>query len=462
MNADNPNRRNILIGLAILIAVLVIGLIYLGIYFFQVYTRADSEIDGGVAVLPTQTPTATPFPTQTPTPTNTPLPTNTPTPTPSPTPRPMTFKITGPKFVSSGLPQKVSWTVEATGGDGAATVLIDSLGGAMLTGDEGGNVIIARTLSSEFSNDALVGYDQEFVISAILDPNINSGVLSMEIRNQTFAEPILVPWIAITDEGESYQSFDIMLDGVEDQVQAVDIPQPNQPDPIVTSGDSTTAAEPVDFGELPEPLNRGYFVFRSRDGVELEYPETWFITEAQDGLIDLSLDPLGDGLAPLPGEAVYASIFAGTADDYGLDASQGLNPLAVKELILGASIPSGSGDDQVLLTESGLEITTEFEMTLPEGYSGNITFLRTPADFTESGEVPFESIFAVITTDDRVIVLNGYTPSDQFEQLSIMETIANTLRFADPVDAESTEPDQTDSIEETGTDSETSEEDSEG
>ncbi|MEM8856992.1 MAG: hypothetical protein AAGD96_01640, partial [Chloroflexota bacterium] len=105
MNANNPNRRNILTGLSILIAVLVIGLIYLGVYFFRIYTSAGDEIDSGIAVLPTSTPTATPFPSPTPSPTSTPLPTSTPTPLPSPTPQPMTFKITGPKFVPVGLPQ---------------------------------------------------------------------------------------------------------------------------------------------------------------------------------------------------------------------------------------------------------------------------------------------------------------------------------------------------------------------
>lgn len=443
MNADNPNRRNILIGLSILVAVLVMGLIYLGITFFQASTNADTEIEGGVAVLPTNTPTSTPFPTQTPTPTNTPLPTSTPTPTPSPTPRPMVFTITGPKFVPAGLPQQVTWSVKAVGGDGAATVLIDSLGGAMLTGDEGGNVVIARTLSSEFSNDALVGYDQEFVINAILDPNINSGVLSMEIRNQSFAEPILVPWVAIDDDAASYQSFDIRLDGIEDQVQAVDVPLPEQPAVVdADSPSSDTNSDLVDFGELPEPLNRGFFVFRSRAGVELEYPETWFITEAQDGLIDLSVEPLENGLAPLPGEAVYATVFAGTADDYGLGATQELSPQVIKEFILGSSIPTGSGDDQILLTESGLEITTEFEMILPEGYEGLITFLRTPNDPSDTGDLPFESLFAVITTNDRIIVMNGYTPSDQFDQLSIMETVANTLRFAEPVSTEDGESEE--------------------
>ena len=431
MNANNPNRRNILIGLSVLIAVLVIGLIYLGIYLFRINTSVGDEIESGIAVLPTNTPTSTPFPTLTPTPTSTPLPTNTPTPLPSPTPQPMTFKITGPKFVPSGLPQKVSWTVEATGGDGAATVLIDGLGGAMLTGNESGDVVIARTLSSEFSNDALVGYDQEFIINAILDPNINSGVLSMEIRNKLFAEPILVPWVAIDDSQPSYQSFDIMLDGIEDEILAVDIPQPDQP--AIESSAISEEDPPIDFGELPEPVNRGYFVFRSRDGVELEYPETWFITEAQDGLLDLSPEPSTDGLAPLPGEAVFVTIFAGTADDYALDASQTLDPTSIKELILGSNIPSSSGENEVLLTESGLVVVNELELSLQEGYSGIITYLRTPDDNVNSGELPYESIFAVITSDDRVIVMNGYSPSDQIDQLDIMEVIVNTLRFAEPI-----------------------------
>ncbi|MEM8859927.1 MAG: hypothetical protein AAGD96_16485, partial [Chloroflexota bacterium] len=399
------------------------------------YTSAGDEIDSGIAVLPTSTPTATPFPSPTPSPTSTPLPTNTPTPLPSPTPQPMTFKITGPKFVPVGLPQQVSWTIEATGGDGAATVLIDGLGGAMLTGNESGDVVIARTLSSAFSDDAIVGYDQEFIIDAILDPNINSGVLSMEIRNQLFAEPILIPWVAIDDSQAAYQSFEIMLDGVEDQIQAVDIPQPEQPAVSSTESEDTQVAV-VDFGELPEPSNRGYFVFRSRNGVELEYPETWFITEAQDGLIDLSLEPATDGLAPLPGESVYATVFSGTADDYGLDSSQPIEPVAIKELILGTSIPSGSGEDTVLLTESGLIIINEAELNLPEGYSGSISFLQTSDEAVEAGSLPFESIFAVVTDGERVIVLNGYTPPDQIDQLDAIEVIANTLRFAELVSAE--------------------------
>ncbi|MFK7800741.1 MAG: hypothetical protein AB8G95_03830 [Anaerolineae bacterium] len=427
MNANNPNRRNILIGLSVFVVVLLISLIGLGIYFYRL-SNTDTVIDGGVAVLPTQLPTATAFPTKTPTPTPTPLPTETPLPPPTATPQPLAFSITGPKFVPAGLPLQVEWVIKAIDGDGSATVILDDLGGAMLTGDESGNVVIARSLANAFSENTVVGYDQEFILKAIVDPNIKSGVVSLEIRNSFFAEPVLIPWLAIDDTEVTYQTFEIVLDGIEDEVQAIDVVQEVEPE------SSSTADEADDSEEPAEPVNPDYQLFQSRTGVELEFPETWFMTESQDGILDLSTEPINPETIQLPGEGIFANIFTGKVIDFGLVADGDVDPETIKELLLGVTIPTGEADNEVFVTETGLEIIEEVEFELPDGHKGIVTHLQTPAAFAVSGETPFESIFAVIVQGENIIIMNGYTPEDEPDQLEILKTIAGSLRFVDTND----------------------------
>lgn len=427
MNSQNPNRRNILIGLSVFVVILLISLIAVGTYYFRLSNGELNVDDGGVAVLPTQPPTATPFPTLTPTPTSTPLPTETPLPTPTATPQPMSFSVTGPKFIPAGLPLQVEWVIEAIGGDGVATVILDDLGGAMLTGDEAGNVIIARSLTHAFSENPVVGYDQEFVVTAIIDPNIKSGVVSLEIRNSFFAEPILIPWLTTDDSDLTNQTFEIVLDGVEDEIQAAEVVPIDNEQTAEGNGASETSGE--DTAELDDPVNSGFQAFRSREGVELEFPAEWFITESQDGIIDISVDPVNPEQIQLPGEVIFANIFTGSAEDFGLVSDEALSPEAVKELLLGVTIPTGDGEDEILVTETGLEVLEESSVSLTEGHSGLVTHLRTPAAFAEAGEIPFESVFAVVVQGEKIIVMNGYTPLDESEGIEAIKLIASSLRF---------------------------------
>ena len=433
MNSQNPNRRNILIGLSAFVVILLISLIAVATYYFRLSNGPVTVDDAGVAVLPTQPPTATPFPTLTPTPTNTPLPTETPLPTPTATPQPMSFSVTGPKFIPAGLPLQVEWVIEAIGGDGVATVILDDLGGAMLTGDEAGNVIIARSLTNAFSENPVVGYDQEFVVSAIIDPNIKSGVISLEIRNSFFAEPVLIPWLTIDDSELTYQAFEIVLDGIEDEIQAADVvPGDGDEPPLDSNVDSdATTEEAVD---LDDPVNSGFQAFRSREGVELEFPADWFITESQDGIIDISVDPVNPEQIQLPGEVIFANIFTGSAEDFGLVSDEELSPGAIKDLLLGVNIPTGDGEDETLVTETGLEVIEETSVSLSEGHSGLVTHLRTPAAFAESGEIPFETIFTVVVQGEKIIVMNGYTPLDETKGIEAIKLIASSLRFEEQVE----------------------------
>ncbi len=470
MNAKN-RQRYIIIAASILALLLIIALIFFGIN--RLRNRGPSG--GGTAediVAAPPTATATPFPTLTPTPTNTPIPTETPLPSPTPLPDPMVFSISGPKFVPVGLPRQVDWTIETIDGDGAATIILDDLGGAMLTGDESGNVVIARTVSNSVSDESIVKYPDRYVISAIIDPNVKSGVISFELRNQLFSEPVLIPWIAVENPDETYQSFEITLDGVEEEVQvtnltpveeeneAGDTSEVAEGESATENGDSTNESEESSEGDTTEtetdsgdgetdpllentdetvaeesgesqPGQGGFQTFVSQNGISLDFPADWYITESQDGIIDISIVPIDPEAISVPGEDIFVTIFTGPAEDYGISSGQEVTPDAIKELLLGKVIPSGSGSDAILLTETGLQLNGDKTFNMPDGYSGKATRLKTPEGFDESGDIVFESIFAVVTKDKQVIVLNGYTLSDKPELLNSMELIASSLRFID-------------------------------
>lgn len=446
MNANNPNRRNILIGLSVFIGVLLISLIGLGVYFYRL-SNTTTVIDGGVAVLPTQLPTATSFPTKTPTPTATPLPTETPLPPPTATPQALAFSVTGPKFIPAGLPLQVEWVIKAISGDGAATVILDDLGGAMLTGDESGNVIIARSLASGLS-DSTVGYDEEFILTAIVDPNIKSGVVSLEIRNSFFAEPVLIPWLAIDDSEITYQTFEILLDGIEDEVQAVEVIE-------VAEEVDPENANVADTEEAAEPINPNFQPFESRTGVELEFPEIWFIAESQEGILDISTVPINPEIIQLPGEGIFANVFTSITGDFGLTGDA--DPETIKELLLGVTIPTGDAENEIFVTETGLEVIEEISLDLPDGHAGIATHLRTPVSFTESGETPFESIFAIVVQGENIIVMNSYVPIGEPDQLDILKKIASSLRFADTGNSDSDENETDEAVREQPEDTEDSE-----
>lgn len=473
MNANN-RQRYLILGASALVLLLIVALIFFG--FRTVLNRGPSgggEVEDIVAAPPTAT--ATPFPTLTPTPTNTPIPTETPMPSPTPLPEPMTFTITGPKTIQAGLPKQVDWTIEATGGEGVATVILEDLGGAMLIGDEAGNVIIARTISDEFTDSSIANYGESFVLSAVVDPNVREGVVSFEIRNSLFTEPVFIPWLSSDSPDSEVWSFDLTLDGEQEEIILSSIAQGNESENETDSETAENAAdaggETVEAEETPEvastnpegeegdgeenpaedPLldntdetdengdaagqeqtaTGSFQSFVGDNGVTLDFPEEWFISEQQDGIIDLSTSPINSEEIPIPGENIFATVFSGPAADYGIASGQEVTPASIKQLLLGNIIQSGIGEDAILLTETGLEVILEQDLELPDGYLGSITRLKTPEDFDTSGSSGFASLFAVVTNGTDVIVMNGYTLLEQLEQLDSMERIAESMRLAE-------------------------------
>ncbi len=474
MNANN-RQRYIILGASTLVLLLIIALIFFG--FRTVLNRGPSgggEVDDIVAAPPTAT--ATPFPTLTPTPTNTPIPTETPLPSPTPLPEPMTFTITGPKTIQAGLPKQVDWTIEATGGEGLATVILEDLGGAMLIGDEAGNVIIARTISDEFTDSTIANYGESFVLSAVVDPNVREGVVSFEIRNSLFTEPVFIPWLSSDSPDPEIWSFDLTLDGEQEEIILSSIAQSDdtEEDGRTTQTDSEQAentadnetedettettdgsSNPEDEGSEEDPAEdpllenteetdedgdatgreqtaAGSFQsFVGDNGVTLDFPAEWFISEQQDGIIDLSTSVINSEEIPIPGENIFATVFSGPAADYGIATGQEVTPASIKQLLLGNIIQSGIGEDAILLTETGLEVILEQDLELPDGYLGSITRLKTPDDFDTSGSNGFASLFAVVTNGTDVIVMNGYTLLEQLDQLDSMERIAESMRLVE-------------------------------
>ena len=317
------------------------------------------------------------------------------------------------------------------------------------------------------SDSSLVAYGDSFVLSAILDPNVREGVVSFELRNNLYTEPVFIPWITSEEESTEDWFFEITLDGLEDEIVLTGLSPAPDDEPVVeeeqddntnsagaeeaeedngTEGDGT-GDEAVDDGNAGEdPLldntdesddsnqtgeagGDNFQAFIGENGVSLNFPAEWFITESQDGIIDLSIDAINPEVIPIPGENIFATIFSGPAADYGIASTQEVTPQAIKELLLGKVIPSGEGEDAILLTETGLEIISEKDLELSDNYLGAITRLKTPDDFGGASSNAFESIFAIVTNGENVIVMNGYTLIDEPERLDVMEQIASTMRF---------------------------------
>ncbi|MEM7798932.1 MAG: hypothetical protein AAF633_07080 [Chloroflexota bacterium] len=410
------NRRAILLSIGVVGFLVVVGLVGLVTYFMLNRGNDGDNLDV-VAERPTPTLTSTPVPSPTPTNTPTPLPTETPTPAPTATPLPLSLTITGPKFIPRGLPIQVEWRFVPTDGSGVAIVSLEDLGGSMAIGDEAGNVVIARTVATETEGDSsLVNYDSEFVISAIIDPNVNQGIASFLIDNNLVSESISIPWIANNGTEIETQTFTITLDGVEES----------------TLLDATEEIEEVaeTVVEVTAGESEGFLLYRTRDDLQFEYPADWFVSEFPDGTTQVSEEQIGavDG-ASAP-ETSYALILSGTQEQIGLPESVEPTNAAILEWLIGNVNTSGGGENSASLpvvTESGMEIVSEYELIQSNGETMSVVELISGG--TEEEE-PFKAFFAVNATEANIIIVNGlatFDPENPNLQITIFNQIAESI-----------------------------------
>lgn len=418
MNQDN--RRVIILSIGIVSFLLVIGLIGFGVYVFA--NRGPSADELAIdANPPTITPTNTLVPSPTPTNTATPTPTNTPTPTPTATPQPLELTITGPKFVPQGLPVQVEWRIEPANASGVSIVSLEDLGGSMAIGDGAGNVVIARTIAQSDNENGLVNYDEFFTLSAIIDPNVNQGIASFLIDNNITSETVTLPWIATDRDDIESQTFTIVLDGFQDDILTTAVEEVE------------AAAESIVVAQQP-----GYEVYQTSGGLQLEYPDAWFIQEFPDGTTQISENqiPAADGLSAV--DSSYALVLTGSREDIGIPADIDLTKEAVLAWLLGNLSTGGDGDlDLPVIAESGLEIVSEYEIPLRNGETMNAVEMISGES---EDQPPFKALFAVYTAEEGSIILTAYAPvveDDPRSQFDIFNIIGESFELVEAEESES-------------------------
>ena len=401
--SPNNNRRRILIGLGIIVALLVIGIISLMLLLRNRNNNADDGLDTIVAEAPTATITPTSAPSRTPTLTATPTATPTGTPLPTATPSPMELTITGPLFVPKGLPVAVEWTISAASDQGVAIVSLEDLGGSMAIGDPAGNVVIAQTVSNDSSNAGLIEYEPSFSVGGIIDSNISQGLASFLIDNNLVSEPVSIPWTAIESEEVEYTTFNIVLDGVEDEI-------------VFETADLSAS--------LPDAEIPGFAVYQTRSRLRFEYPESWFLSETQDDTVQISAEPLSGATGAEGVETSYALIISGTREETGIPADVDFTNEGIKAWLLG-NLSNVGGEEVPILTESGLEIVSEYE--LPQRDGSVATAIELQSEGSDDAE-PFTALYIINTVEDQTVIMTAYVPAES-DEIEIFSQIAETITF---------------------------------
>lgn len=414
------NRRAILLSIGVVGFLVVITLIG-GVTYFLLNRGNDTGDLDVVAEQPTATVTSTPLPSPTPTNTPTPLPTETPTPAPTATPLPLSLTVTGPKFIPRGLPIQVEWRFVPSAGNGVAIVSLEDLGGSMAVGDEAGNVVIARTVATEAEGDTnLVSYDSEFVISAIIDPNVNQGIASFLIDNNIVSEAVSVPWIANNGTEIETQTFTIVLDGVQESILLDD------------AEDIEEVAEAV--VEVSTAEEEGFLVYLTRNNLQFEYPSDWFVSEFPDGTTQVSEEQIGAADGASAPESSYALILSGDREAVGIPEEVDLTNEAILDWLVGNVNTSGGGENSAnlpVVSESGLEVVSEYEIIQRDGETMSVIELISGG--TE-GEEPFKTFFAVSASESNIVLINGlakFDPENPNLQITIFNQIAESITIVE-------------------------------
>lgn len=401
--SPNNNRRRILIGLGTVVILLIIGIISLVSLLRNRNSGANEELEGLVAEAPTATITPTSVPSRTPTLTHTPTATPTGTPLPTATPSPMELTITGPRFVPKGLPVAVEWTISAASDQGVAIVSLEDLGGSMAIGDPAGNVVIAQTVSNDSSNAGLIEYEPSFSVGGIIDSNISQGLASFLIDNNLVSEPVSIPWTAIESTEVEYTTFNIVLDGIEDEI-------------VFETADLSST---LPAAEIP-----GFTAYQTRNQLLFEYPESWFLSETQDDTVQISAEPLSGATGAEGVETSYALIVSGTREETGIPAEVEFTNDGIKAWLLG-NLSNVGGEEVPILTESGLEIVSEYE--LPQRDGTVATAIELQSDGSEDVP-PFKALYIINTVDDQTVIMTAYVPAES-EEIDIFSQIAETITF---------------------------------
>ena len=400
-NRRRQNRQTfyILIALGVLITIgLCAGIVW---YVNRQQSIAETVDLGEVATEPTATATFTAVPTITPSPTATSTPTLTPAPSPTTAPIPLTVSVSGPEKFPRGLPQAVEWQIQVEDGIGAVVVSIEDLNGVLLTGDNEGRLFLAKTIASEGTSSTAAAFSTEWTIQGILDPNVGTGSITFLFETTTKSERITLPWTVTNGSSVETQQYENPIDGI----------------PIIIESESGTAEETL----APPP--DGYLRYTSRANLQVIHPEGWFATEFQDGILQISAEPIvGDGSTPT--ETSYMSIIAGDRFAVGLPEDIQLNAEAITTWLLGDFTIVG-GEEGGVFVSSELEVLDQYEITYDNGRNALVTELI-PTTGISSGD--FVAYIAVSASDDGIFILNGFIP-DNRDDFLIFRTIIESIQF---------------------------------
>ncbi|MCP4427711.1 MAG: hypothetical protein GY803_24770 [Chloroflexi bacterium] len=133
--------------------------------------------------------------------TPTPLPIPTALPSLTPIPEPVMVSISSPHIVPFGLPRTAAWAIKA---DAPATVRIVDFGGAML---------VASNAAGEVVTEKQVSPDIPWTITGLIDPQMGSGTLVLEITTPTgMTESVSLGWrttdVTAIENGQTVVSVD--------------------------------------------------------------------------------------------------------------------------------------------------------------------------------------------------------------------------------------------------------------